>query len=204
MFSSLKLALCVFAITGAHALVLEERATGGYVQNPSGSASFTYYSGCGSPACGKSASGYTAAISQLAFGSSPGAGAGDACGRCFRLTANKDPYSPSYTGPFKSVVVKVTDMCPVSGNQVWCGQTQSNPKNQYAEPVHFDLCQDNGASGAFFPSGHGALTGSYTEVPCQGNWSGSDGGSLWNGSCLSGESAGLWPAVGCGNKGTAP
>lgn len=62
-------------------------------------------------ACGKTASGYTAAINQLAFGSGPGLGAGDACGRCFALTGNADPYSPNYTGPFgKSIVVKVTDL----------------------------------------------------------------------------------------------
>lgn len=28
---------------------VDKRATGGYVQNPSGSASFTHYSGCGQP-----------------------------------------------------------------------------------------------------------------------------------------------------------
>ena len=32
-----------------NALTLEERAAGGYVQKPSGSASFTMYSGCGAP-----------------------------------------------------------------------------------------------------------------------------------------------------------
>ena len=87
------------------------------------------------PACGKAATGYTAAINQLAFGSAPGLGAGDACGRCFALTGNKDPYSPSYTGPFgQSIVVKVTDLCPVQGNQEFCGQTQSNPTNQHGQP----------------------------------------------------------------------
>lgn len=134
--------------------VSEKRATGGYIQNASGQASFTMYSGCGSPgmfsfafdlhensldgtdvACGKSASGYTAAINQLAFGSVPGLGAGDACGRCFALTGNKDPYSPSYTGPFgQTIVVKVTDMCPVQGNQEFCGQTTSDPTNQHGMP----------------------------------------------------------------------
>lgn len=49
-------------------------------------------------------------------------------------------------------------------------------------------------------TGHGALTGTFTEVSCS-QWSGSDGGSLFNGACLSGETAGNWPAVGCGNKG---
>ena len=61
-------------------------------------------------ACGIAASGYTAAINQLAFGSAPGLGPGDACGRCFALTASADPYSPGFTGPFKSIIVKVTDM----------------------------------------------------------------------------------------------
>ena len=82
-------------------------------------------------ACGKSASGFTAAMNQLSFGSAPGLGAGDACGRCFAITGSKDPYSPSYTGPFHSIVVKVTDLCPISGNQEWCGQTISNPTNQH-------------------------------------------------------------------------
>jgi len=187
----------------ASAVALENRATGGYVQSASGTASFTHYSGCGSPACGKTASGYTAAINQLAFGSAAGAGAGDACGRCFAVTGKADPYSPGYTGPFKSIVVKVTDLCPVNGNVEWCGQTQSNHNNAHGQPFHFDICDDTGGSNAFFPSGHGALTGTFQEVSCS-QWSGSDGGALWTGACLSGESAGNWPATGCGNKGTAP
>ena len=64
----------------------------------------------------------------------------------------------------------------------------------------FDICQDTGGAGAFFPSGHGALTGTFHEVPCS-QWSGTDGGSLWNGACIAGETAQNWPAVGCGNKG---
>jgi hypothetical protein len=48
--------------------------------------------------------------------------------------------------------------------------------------------------------GHYALTGYFTEVDCS-EWSGSDGSSLWNGACLSGETAGFWPDVGCGNQG---
>lgn len=86
-------------------------------------------------ACGKTATGYTAAMSQLSFGSAPGSGPGDACGRCFALTGAADPYSPSYTGPFKTVVVKVTDLCPVAGNAVWCGMTTADPVNQYDMPV---------------------------------------------------------------------
>ena len=86
-----------------------------WLQDPSGTASFTYYSGCGQAgmvfgssvrrllmlddsACGKTANGFTAAISQLTFGSSPGLGAGDVCGRCFSITGKADPYSPSFSG----------------------------------------------------------------------------------------------------------
>ncbi|KAH9072354.1 endoglucanase V-like protein [Lactarius deliciosus] len=191
--------------TAVHGRVveLEPRATDGYIQNPSGTASFTFYSGCSPPACGKSATGFTAAMSQLAFGASSGLGPGDACGRCFQVTGDKDPYSPDFTGPFNSVVVKVTNLCPVSGNEQWCGQTTSQPTNSLGMSVHFDLCQDTGTDKAFFPSGRGALTGTYQEVSCS-QWSGTDGPSLWNGACLSGESASNWPAVGCGNQGTAP
>ncbi|KAH9031326.1 endoglucanase V-like protein [Lactarius pseudohatsudake] len=177
--------------------------TGGYIQNPSGTASFTFYSGCSPPACGKSATGFTAAMSQLAFGSPSGLGPGDACGRCFQVTGDKDPYSPDFAGPFNSVVVKVTNLCPASGNEQWCGQTTSQPTNSLGMSVHFDLCQDTGTDKAFFPSGRGALTGTYQEVSCS-QWSGTDGPSLWDGACLSGESASNWPAVGCGNQGTAP
>lgn len=83
-------------------------------------------------------------MSQLAFGSASGLGAGDACGRCFALTGTADPYSPAFTGPFgQSVVVKVTDLCPAPENEQWCGQTTSNPVNQFGAPVQCVL--------AFFP-----------------------------------------------------
>jgi hypothetical protein len=62
---------------------------------------------CLTLACGKTASGFTVAVSQLAFGSAPGLGAGDACGRCFSITGQADPFSPSFPGPFKTIVVKV-------------------------------------------------------------------------------------------------
>jgi hypothetical protein len=64
----------------------------------------------------------------------------------------------------------------------------------------FDLCEESGASGAFFPEGHGALSGYYEEVSCT-EWTGSDGPDLWNGACLAGESANLWPFSACGNTG---
>ena len=74
-------------------------------------------------------------MDQLSFGAAPGSGAGDACGRCFALTGAADPFSPNFAGPFNSVVVKVTDLCPVAGNAEWCGQTTSNPENMHGEAV---------------------------------------------------------------------
>ncbi|KAF8889394.1 endoglucanase V-like protein [Infundibulicybe gibba] len=161
----------------------DEQATGGYIQHATGSASFTRYADCSQAACGQTARGYTAAINQLAYGASAGLGAGDACGRCFAITGTGDPYSPDYQGSFKSIVVKVTDLCPIEGNEEWCGQTQSNPKNEHSQPFHIDICEDTGGADAFFPEGHGALTGTFEEVPCS-EWSGSDGEQLWEGSCL--------------------
>jgi len=66
----------------------------------------------------------------------------------------------------------------------------------------FDLCGDSNAAAAFFPSGRGAMLGTFVEVPCNNNWSGSEGESLWGGSCMANDATGLWPAVGCGNRGT--
>ncbi|KAH9173533.1 RlpA-like double-psi beta-barrel-protein domain-containing protein-containing protein [Lactarius sanguifluus] len=151
-------------------------------------------------ACGKTASGYTAAMNQLAFGAPSGLGPGDACGRCFKVTGCADPYSPGKEGPFKSIIVKVTDLCPVEGNEQWCGQTAYNTTNSFGQSAHFDLCQESGAPAAFFPSGSGALTGTYEEVPCT-SWSGTEGSNLWDGACLADESTGSWPSAGCGNKG---
>jgi EXPB1-like domain 1 len=130
----------------------------GYVQNAADAASFTVYSGCGTPACGVTATGFTAAINQLSFGAAGGEGAGDACGRCFAISGTADPYSPSFAGPFSTIVVKVTDLCPVGGNADWCEQTQANPLNKHGQPVHFDLCSDSGAAAAFFPPSTSCLS----------------------------------------------
>lgn len=76
-------------------------------------------------------------------------------------------------------------------------QSRGHDANFYS----FDICEDTGGADAFFPSGLGALIGNFTEVSCN-QWSGSNGGALWNGACLAGETAGNWPAIGCGNEGT--
>lgn len=87
------------------------------------------------PACGKVGNGHTAAISQLTFGAPPGLGAGDVCGRCFAITAEDDPYSPGSRHHYKTIVVKVTDLCPVEGNEFWCGQSRKNGLNKFGAPV---------------------------------------------------------------------
>ena len=124
-------------LLAVNAVTPVERAAAKYIQNASGSATFTTGSALhdcesapgddnhcfhlGRPvtelfltiACGKTrkASGFTAAMNQLAFGAPPGLGPGDACGRCFNLTGTADIYSHgSFTGPFSSIVVKVTNL----------------------------------------------------------------------------------------------
>ena len=98
----------------------------------SGFASLTHYSlpldaiaSCG---CVPASTHYpTAALSQLAYGSSRAFG--PACGRCFNLTLlntflSSPPFYPNVT---KSVVVKVTDLCPFISE--WCTATKekANP-----------------------------------------------------------------------------
>jgi len=86
------------------------------------------------PACGQRVNGYSAAVNELAFGANRAAGG--ACGRCFKITANSDPYTPSYAGPFgNTIVVKVNDLCPASSNNQWCGQGVSKPLNSFGVPM---------------------------------------------------------------------
>ena len=81
-------------------------------------------------------------------------------------------------GPFgQSIIVKVTDACPVAGNEVWCGQTATDDVNQFGQPFQsvfthsfvshgctdldytsFDLCVDSGAAAPFFPDGMDAYS----------------------------------------------
>ncbi|KAH9975706.1 endoglucanase V-like protein [Lactifluus volemus] len=175
---------------------------GGYVQDTSGNASFTFYSDCAPPACGQTVTGYSAAINQLSFGSD--SGPGDACGRCFKITGTHDPYSPENQITPTSIIVRITDECPITGNADWCGQTRDKPTNKYNAIAHFDLCQDSGAADAFFGSGGsaGALTGKYEEVSCL-QWQGTESTKFWEGACLAPANAPLWPAQSCGNNGAS-
>lgn len=74
----------------------------------------------------------TAALSQMAYGSSTAFGPG--CGRCFRLGLTdthipNPPYIVSDGERAKTqLVIKVTDLCPPTGGG-WCSgtETEKNP-----------------------------------------------------------------------------
>lgn len=108
-------------------------------------------------ACGAPQGGFTAALSQSAFGAGPGQGAGPACGTCWQLTVQTDLNGNPVTE--KTIKVKVDNLCPVDGNPI-C----STP-NQYGGQIHFDLCSDSGAAAAFFTSSQAGI-GTAQEVSC--------------------------------------
>jgi len=121
----------------------------------------------------------TAAMSQMAYGSSKAYGPG--CGKCFQLTLlntflSEPPFYPP-TNP--SVVVKVTDLCPLGGAG-WCSATASKP-NQAGAYINFDLAWPSPAiSNNFFPSNasyygytdFGVWNVSYQTVDCLDDWAG--------------------------------
>ncbi|THH04558.1 hypothetical protein EW145_g5436 [Phellinidium pouzarii] len=120
----------------------------------------------------------TAALSQLAYGSSTAFGPG--CGRCFNLTLlntflSDPPFFPNIT---KSVVVKITDLCPFIST--WCSATQNKP-NGAGHLLNFDLAWPSSSiPDDFFPSDaslygytdFGVWNISYESVACDGSWAG--------------------------------
>ncbi|KAI0286078.1 hypothetical protein BGY98DRAFT_944853 [Russula aff. rugulosa BPL654] len=233
MKSALLLVLASYSTLAiaSHIIVPERRQNSscdpnGWVQNPSGCATFTSAHNCALPckqsglfssgphadrdiifsaACGVNfTSGFTSAVNELAFGANNSYG--DACGRCFRITPTEDPFDLTYEGPFgNTIIVKVNNLCikhPVEEYN-WCGQTVSHPKNDFNVSMHFDLCDLTGASQAFFPGTRLAMKGYYEEVSCT-LWQGSDGYPIWNGSCMADPKAAFWPTPACGNRGSAP
>jgi len=123
-------------------------------------------------ACGFYTSpGYSAAVSQNEFGVGPGAGAGPACGTCWKLTIETDSSGNTVSNSGNSIVVKVTNLCPASGNPL-CAQNGLSGTNQYGANLNFDTCIDSQASAALFGnSGVGLGLGTAVEVNCN-QWSG--------------------------------
>ncbi|TKA82846.1 hypothetical protein B0A55_00968 [Friedmanniomyces simplex] len=139
-------------------------------------ASFTEYGAgdsFGSPncqttttACGYYTSGFNAAVSQNEFGVGPGAGAGPACGTCWKLTIETDSSGNAVSNAGNSIVVEITNLCPASGNPL-CAQNGLSGTNQYGANVNFDTCKDSGASAALFGnSGVGLGLGTAEQVSC--------------------------------------
>jgi hypothetical protein len=103
-------------------------------------ATFTEYGsgdGWGSKSCDTASTacgwynrhGYNAAISQNKYGVGPGAGAGPACGTCWRLTPKTDISGKRLHGAHE-IVVKVNNLCPADGNPL-CAQYGMSGTNQY-------------------------------------------------------------------------
>ncbi|TFK54114.1 hypothetical protein OE88DRAFT_1654609 [Heliocybe sulcata] len=159
-------------------------ATAQWIQYPpNGYATMTHYTmpanfiaACG---CTTETENYpTAAMSQYAFGSSTSYGPG--CGRCFNVTLlntfTSDP--PFYPTETKSVIIKVTDLCPIGGDG-WCSATPSKP-NPAGAYINFDLVYPSSAiPDNFFPSNvslygytdFGVWNISYATVSCT-DWAG--------------------------------
>ncbi|KAI0268753.1 RlpA-like double-psi beta-barrel-protein domain-containing protein-containing protein [Gloeopeniophorella convolvens] len=182
-----------------------------WIQYPdSGIATMTHYTlpqdyvaSCG--CTGESTHYPTAALNQMAFGSSTAYG--PSCGRCFTLTLlntflSDPPFFPPAT---KSLVVKVTDLCPLSTTG-WCNATASGP-NSAGAFLNFDLAfPSSSIPDDFFPSNQslygytdfGVWNISYQSVSCTSHWPGSKNAAAL-GSVPSLESGACCPADPTGN-----
>ncbi|KAF8904447.1 RlpA-like double-psi beta-barrel-protein domain-containing protein-containing protein [Gymnopilus junonius] len=138
-----------------------------------------YIAACG---CTSASTDYpTVALSQMAYGSSTSYG--PACGRCFNLTLLNPVIAtpPFFPSVVKSIVVKVTDLCPLSQTG-WCSGTTSKP-NSAGAYLNFDLAYPSkGVPDDFFPSDEvvygytdfGVWNVTYQSVPCLDSWTGSN------------------------------
>ncbi|KIJ19059.1 hypothetical protein PAXINDRAFT_70510 [Paxillus involutus ATCC 200175] len=179
------------------------RATEWIQYSPDGYATMTHYTipqgfiaACG--CTGDSTDYPTAAMNQMAYGSSTSYG--PSCGRCFNLTLlnaflSNPPYYPDVTN---SIVVKVTDLCPLSVSG-WCNATSSAP-NAGGHYINFDLAWPSSSiPNDFFPSDPALYGGSsdfgvwnisYQSVSCE-SWEG------WNHAAALGSVANLGYSACC-------
>lgn len=117
----------------------------------------------------------TAAASAPVFGSGTWCGSG--CGKCFQLTPTAVGASPIGAGATttKSVVIKVTNLCPAAGNEAWCAYDV----NSYGYDAHFDL-MDYNMAGLISGMGWDNPEVTYEQVDCASN-----GYTDWNCECAS-------------------
>jgi len=131
------------------------------------------------------------------------------------LHGYQDPYNPFSDVSTPTIVVKITDECPVQGNvtshvhiqtnnKPICNQSPSKMLNSYGAIANFDICEDSGAKDAFFTNGLGMCLCAWQEVSCS-EWSGSSTNTQWWNGCLA-SSPSLWPSTSgsCANNGSPP
>lgn len=106
----------------------------------------------------------TAAASAPIFGSSTWCGSG--CGKCFKLTPTAVGASVIGSGATttNSVVAKVTNLCPYTGNEEWCAYDV----NSHGYDAHFDLMDFN-MNGLVSSMGWNNPEVTYEEVDCASN-----------------------------------
>ena len=75
----------------------------------------------------------------------------------------------------------------------WCAENKTN--------CSFDLCAPSEAWDKFYPFDDRPMIGKFHEVSCS-LWSGSQGTSISEDSCMAPSDTPLWPKTWCGNKGT--
>ncbi|KAF8813826.1 hypothetical protein BYT27DRAFT_7084115 [Phlegmacium glaucopus] len=138
-------------------LLLGTQAIAQWINYPdNGIATLTHYdlpsdfvAACG---CTPSSTHYpTAALSQMAYGSS--ADYGPACGKCFNLTLLNPVIAtpPFFPSVVKHIVIKITDLCPLS-KAGYCSGTTTK-RNSAGAYLNFDLAFPSQAiPDDFFPS----------------------------------------------------
>ncbi|KAJ4408038.1 hypothetical protein N0V82_009777 [Gnomoniopsis sp. IMI 355080] len=117
--------------------------------------------------------GFSAAVSQNLFGAAAGAGAGPACGTCYKLTVQTDAASgAAVPNAGSSIVVMVNNLCPATDDNPLCAQSDLQSVNQFGATVDFNLCNDDGAHAALLtPAGTGLALGTAVAVSCS-DWEG--------------------------------
>lgn len=117
----------------------------------------------------------TAAANAPIYGSGTWCGTG--CGKCYKLTPTAIGASPEGTGApsLTPLVVKITNLCPFTGNEVWCAYDV----NSFGYDAHFDLMDFN-MDGLISSMGWNNPEVTYEEVDCAAN-----GYTDWNCECAS-------------------
>jgi len=137
----------------------------------------------------------TAAASAPIFGSGTWCGSG--CGKCYKLTPTAVGASAEGTGApaLTPLVVKVTNLCPYTGNEAWCAYDV----NSFGYDAHFDL-MDYNMNGLVSGMGWNNPEVTYEEVDCAAN-----GYTDWNCQCGAAASANATaPAAATNAPTTAP